>query len=48
MKLWIIPIKMKPAEVHVNADRMRVYKWLTAFADDGPPSGPRVLARQMC
>ena len=46
MKLWIIPIKMKPAEVHVNADRMRVYKWLTSFADNGPAGGPKVLARE--
>lgn len=46
MKLWIIPIKMKPAEVHINADRLRVYKWLTSFADNGPAGGPTVLARE--
>lgn len=46
MKLWIIPIKMKAAEVHINADRLRVYKRLTSFAVDGSIAGPTVLARE--
>lgn len=46
MSLWIIPIKMKPAEVQIKSDRLGVYTRLTSFADDSPPGGPRVLVRE--
>ncbi len=46
MSLWIVPIRMEPAEVQIDAPRPLVYARLTLFTAEGATEGPTVLRRE--
>ncbi len=44
MSLWVIPIRLKPADLHIHADRRLAFQVLTAFgARQEGGSSSRVL-----
>ena len=46
MSLWVIPVRMAPAEVFVQADKQDVFHVLTPFLGSASLEGPRVLAHE--
>ena len=46
MSLWIVPIRMEPAEVQIDAPQPLVYARLTSFTAEGATEGSTVLGRE--
>ena len=47
MSLWVMPLRLKPAEVYVHASQAEVFARLTAFRENKLPNAwPRVLEQE--
>ncbi|MGE0058459.1 MAG: SRPBCC family protein [Dehalococcoidia bacterium] len=47
MSIWIIPVRMKTADIYVAAPRVEVFRTLTSFVNESSTSGPTVLDREV-
>lgn len=46
MGIWIIPVRMKAADIYIDAPRPEVFSKLTSFTREDAATGPAVLARE--
>lgn len=46
MTLWVLPVRMSPAEIFVQADKADVFHVLTPFLDSTSRDSPRVIAHE--